>query len=659
MPGRFRPGTFMRLVAIDTETTGLDLFHGCLPFMLAGCDDQGQITSWRWRVDPKTRNVTSSNGDKLEIWEYLDQFDRIIFHNAKFDIRALEMLGVPLPKDIWDRVDDTILASHCLASLGPHDLKTLALKHCDILDDDEEALREACISARRFGEKMGWRIAKALDPHWPTTKTGLTWWAADMWMPGEIFQRVNTEEYEIPPEWEAVCETYCHRDVERTLALWYVFRDALHSQGLQSHYEVRRQLLRSTYLQEKRGLALRKFRCVPVQEKHTKLSAHHERECFRLVDNKIDNLDSPKQLTSALFEILGLPVIKRTPKTNNPSTDKDVLAELDLHCRPASRAGWFLRHLKGYRKRSHAAETVASYLMGCRPLGDNFGILHPNVNITGTAETRQSSNNPNGQNIAKGEGLPKEEMFNLRDLFGPPPGRLWYSHDYSNIEMRIFALLAGEQSLLDAFARGESAHLIIAEKLYPQLFDDCSRRGTNFKDDHPDLYQWVKNGNFSLIYGAGVDRADRTYHVQGAYKLIRREFKQIDRFMRTTQAEAAERGFVTTLGGYQLQVPDTAAHKAVNYKIQGSAGWAMNLAQNRVQQYLDETVDWHIIMQVHDELLTDCPQVHSLDIPYHIKALMERSGKDLGLDLPVEMHQIRVSWDQELPVPELKRSIPE
>lgn len=664
------------IIACDTETTGLDLWHGCKPFYFGGVDEKGVITSWRWRVNPYTREVSISNGDRAEIIEYLASADEIIWHNAKFDIRGLESIGIGLPSDIWQKSQDTILASHCLKSDGPHDLKNLALMHCDILDDDEDDLRDACIASRRIADKVGWIKAEPAAQWWPTQKTG-EWWKADCWMPFEAYWRTDEEIndqhdtlgglYDIPEGWRTVCETYANRDFERTLALWLVFRKMLDQDGLMGQYEISRRRLRATYRSETKGMTCRRWRTTAVKEKHSKLAAFHESECLKTVNNQIDNLESPKQLQAALYNILKLPVVKRTAKTGQPSTDKEVIEKLRDQIRPLSRGAWFLQHLGGYRKRSYAADSIESWERGGIPVFHNgeeklnngapyFVTEHFNINLTGTDTTRTSTN-PNGQNIAKGEGQPKEEGFNLRELFGPGPGRMWFTHDYSNIEMRIFAYLAGEESLLDAFERGESAHLIIAEKLYPKLFKSLSSP-EEFKKLYPHYYQWVKNGNFSLIYGAGIAKADATYHVPGAYRLIRREFKQIDAFMKVSQREANEHGYITTLGGYRLFIPDKKAHKAVNYKVQGSAGWAKTLAMVRIDEYLDTMPDYWQIMDIHDELLHDTPFAYQEEFPWRVKEIMERSGRDLGLPLPVEMATIPISWDAEVDIPPLQRKKP-
>lgn len=650
------------MIAFDTETTGLDSWHGCRPFIVSAIDENGKTTLWRQSVNPFTREVEPfSNGDKVSIFKLLDETDIVICHNAKFDIRMLEMSGIPLPKDIWDKIHDTILASHTLASAGPHGLKELGSRYLDISMDDEEATRIATLAARRIGKKLGWRIAEACDPHWPTLKSGQEWWKADLWMPHELKERVNHDKLDLDALGDDVTETYAIRDVERTIGLWVLFSDRLREIDQWKRYEVRRQNLHTCYKMESRGLTLRRFRTTPVRVKHETLAAKHQRECLITVREQIDNLNSPKQLSQALFSILGLPILRRTAKSGQPSTDKETLESLRDDCTPISKPGWFLKHLLAYRKRTHAGETVQSWENGAIPYDDplqkNFACLHHTINITGTDTTRPSSTNPNGFNVAKGEGLPAEEGFNLRDLFGPALNRVWYSHDYSNIELRIFAYEADETEFIQAFEAGLAVHLIVARELYPREFLQCEKDGVSFKVRYErTLYQWIKNGNFSLIYGAGVKKADRTYHLNGAYHKIRRRFKHIDEFMKYMHNEARTNGFITCLGGYRLQVPSDGPHKAVNYFVQGSAGWALWLSMNRIRQYLDTLVDHHLLLNIYDELIHDVPTSHAPIFPYHIKQLMEMSGDDLDIPLPVEMSRIRVSWDQDEDIPPLSTS---
>lgn len=661
------------ILGIDTETTGLDLWHGCRPFMVQTLTEEGLSKVWVWRVNPFTREPLIPKEDVTEISEYINSFDSLEFQNAKYDLRALEFIGVRLPS--WSKVDDVIIRSHCLRSLGPHDLKSTGIQFAGISDNDQEELRKACILARRVGKKLGWRIADEYDPHWPATKGGKkgensSWWAADMWMPREVALRPEAnellDEHQLKGL-ETVCYRYGTTDTLRTVLTAGVFSSAIRECGLEYQYDQRRQQLEVSYEMEREGTTLDINACKPVLEKHKRIANEMERECYRIVDNKINNLESPPQLKSALYSILGLPVVKRTKPSKThpggqPSTDKDTLDELIEHCEPGGDAENFIISLRAYRKRDKAAESVESYIRGSfrndciDKYIQRYVSLHPSFNITGTQTTRYSSSNPNGQNIALGKGLDPRENFNLRELFGPIPGFLWLSHDFSNIELRIFAYQAGETEFIDAFENGESVHLLVAAELYPAEFEQCLKDGTDFEEVYPQIYGWIKNGNFSLIYGAGARKADATYHLKGAYNRFRKRFKHIDRFMQVMHDQARREGYITCIGGYRLQVPHDGPHKAVNYYVQGSAGWAMCLAMNRVYDYCQGT-QHKMIMTIHDELVTKVSASSRwLMIAHKIAQLMESTGKDLGMPLPVKASVIRNNWGHEEKI-DLKKKI--
>lgn len=341
-------------------------------------------------------------------------------------------------------------------------------------------------------------------------------------------------------------------------------------------------------------------------------------------------------------------------------------------------------------------------------LQSGFLVLHPNFNITGSDTLRWSSTNPNQQNVSK------QEEWNLRQVYRPLPGREWYSGDYSNIELRIFAYACGDQQLIAAFEEGYSVHAIIFEVLWPNEFATARTEAIKLLSaaDRKDpkkvrnatgdiikvkyksnLYQWIKNGNFALIYGAGITKADRTYHQKGAYDKIRTRLPLIDSFMRLKNREALENGFVRALGcghklvrerqpdgtyeigrdyGYKLYVSADEPHKAVNYFVQPSAGWAISLAIRRVWEYLKQfnqtrlaqliglptpsMFGHYMTMQVHDELDFDfpvcnrtpsSPDAMNLMIIKEIKRIMESSGDDLGLPTPVEFARHTESWAKE------------
>lgn len=630
------------MVSLDTETTGPDLFHGCRPFMVTACTDTGDTNCWEWDVDPQTRIPKVRDRDLNEIEDLISDADSLIFHNAKFDIRGLEMIGL---KFSWDKVHDTLIASHVLDSAEDHGLKSLALRYLSVEDDDQNILKQSIRRARNmvrtkaWGHKK-WRTADKGDPHFPMLKSappGVGWQAFDTWLPRAV---ALDQEYPSDHPWWTVCSDYGIMDAERTMALWLVFSEALEEEGLLDLYETRRKLLKITYEMEDRGVTLHLDRAKKARMTYINLAYEKERDCYTIgALSSLTNVRSPVQLQTTLFDQLGVEPITRTKA--GWSTGANDLREMLLQEEPKSEPYKFIQSLLQYRELSKAVDYLESYMLGGIPYRiPSWLILHPGFNITGTATTRFSSSYPNAQNISKKEDL------NLRDVFGPLPGRIWYAADYDNIEFRIFAYGSEDKNLIESFEAGVSMHLLISELLHPKMF---KRLGPE-KFKKTQEYRWVKNGDFALIYGGFPRTVDRTYRVPGAYDRIKRMLPKVDSFIGEKEEEARRNGYVEILGGYRLQVTEKP-RKASNYYCQGSAGWVIILAMIRVAELLEKYKDHWMIMTIHDELVYDFPEPSgskSGNLPKMrgIKRLMEQSGEDLGLPTPISVERIKTTWAQ-------------
>jgi len=646
------------LVALDTEDTGVSLHHGCLPFFTSICDEEGTMNGWEWDVDPKTRLPNMPKKEVRQIHEvYRD--NRLVFHNAKFDVRAHYKAGIisfPEALKTLEDCEDTLIASHVLMSSAPHGLKDLAAEFLDISVEDQDALAEETIKARRIGKKKGWRIAGPHDPHWPHLKRashGSSWHYFDTWLPRAI---AKDEKYPKDHLWWNVLSTYGLLDAERTMGLWLIFEDALKEEGLWELYQTRKKLLSITFKMEENGITIDRRKLDKAVAQFSQANEDAERKCVRLANGKIDNLRSYPQLQGVLYGNFKLkPTAKMETKTGY-STNNDTIEELKLQVKTRSKAFHFMANLQAFRKTGKADDYLETYGKVSFPIGTDgcFLInptkskrgpnggnpswlrLFPNFNITGTKTTRLSSNDPNAQNISK------KENFNLRQVFCPAPGRVWFALDYMNIELRIFAYQSGDQRLIDAFEEGKSVHLVIGEQLHPKLFAKLGPEGFAKTEQ----YRWVKNGNFALIYGAGIARANATYRVPNAYQMIRKQLPLIDKFMASKNREAKQNGFVTTLGGYRLEVPRSKPHAAVNYFVQGSAGWGLIHALIGVNAYLDRLGDeFKMIMTVHDEIVLDFPKRKgNIAKIRRVKNLMETAGDVLGLPTPVDCDLIEDNW---------------
>ena len=470
------------------------------------------------------------------------------------------------------------------------------------------------------------------------------WWIVDTWLPATI---ARIKGYETSHPWHTVASTYGLLDPYRTLALYFLFQEGLREEGLEQLYQKRKQLMPVIHKMQRTGITYSPSRHKKLLTRFETLKEDHQTAAIQATGGKITNLNSQKQVTAVLYrdEGFGLPVVKET-KTGNPSADRDTLTELLDHTKERSKPYQFLTNLRDYRKCDKMRDYLTSYAAYAvqqryryRDRIYRYGLLHPNFNQTGPATTRWSSYWPNAQNISK------QEDYNLRYIFGPRAGREWLSFDYSNIELRIFAYASEDKQLVKAFEDGESMHMVIAKVLRPK---EVAKLGEE-KFKKTEGYRKTKNGNFSLIYGAGQRKADTTYGVPGAYKKIRKQLPNIDSFMEAKNQEALQYGYITTLGGYRLVVPEGRPHVAVNYFVQGSAGIFITDAIIRVHNYLTSLPEGKadLIMQVHDELDIDTEAPASLEIAKTVQTLMEQSGKDYGVPSPVEGSVISNNWSNE------------
>lgn len=633
----------------DTETTGPDVHHGSKPFMVTSCSQEAEIRMWEWDVNPMTREPIIPDKELRSLRKHISSSYHV-FHNTKFDVKMLAAVGAPV--ELGDRFHDTLVASHLISSNGSHGLKDLAMLFLEITDDDQQELREATIKSRVYGRRYGWRTAKAKDPHWPAIKKlsksksgdGDAWWVMDTWMPRAVAKH---EEFPEDHPWWTVCAKYGKQDAERTIALHLIFQEILADRKLEWLYNERRKCLDALNKMETTGVSCNRRSLTKTHKEFKTKADDAEAKCFALADHKIDNLGSTQQLQNVLFGNFELTGRKKT-KGGAWSTAREALEELRLELDDAEKPAQFIDALQETRGFAKAADYLESYSLFGIPVPPFHWYLFPSFNLTGTDTTRLSGNYPNMQNVSKQKGK------NVRKCFGPRPKRMWFSIDYSNIEMRIFAYESGDKNLIKAFEEGGSVHLIFAKALHPTLFDECLRKGKSFKDEYESTwYQWVKNGNFALIYGAGVRKANLTYRVPGAYDLIRRRLPLIDKLMKSKNHEAKQTGKVITRGGYPLNVPGDRPHVAVNYFVQGTAGVIMVLAINRVYAYLnsvnakilDPSKHFHMIMTIHDELVFDFPDTKQANtVIFEVAKIMASCGQYINIPTPVDVERHPKNW---------------
>ena len=319
-----------------------------------------------------------------------------------------------------------------------------------------------------------------------------------------------------------------------------------------------------------------------------------EQEVFTLADGEF-NINSPKQLQEILFQKLKLPILQKTP-TGQASTADNVLQELALDFE-------IPRIIIEYRSLSKLMSTYTSRLV--EQINSNTQRIHTSYNQTGAATGRLSSSEPNLQNIP----IRTVEGRRIRQAFIAPPGYQIISADYSQIELRLMAHISEDASLLHAFVHNMDIHKATAAEVWGVAIDQVTS----------EMRRNAKAINFGLIYGMSAFGLTRQLGIErrAAQDYIDRYFARypgVKAYMDNTRAQAKEQGFVETLWGRRLYLPDinasqvmrqkAAERMAINAPLQGSAADIIKLAMIRIDAWLrDEKINAKMIMQVHDELV--------------------------------------------------------
>ena len=348
------------------------------------------------------------------------------------------------------------------------------------------------------------------------------------------------------------------------------------------------------------------------------------------------NLGSPKQIQEILFERQKLPVKKKTP-SGQPSTDEDSLAELALdHPLP--------RLILEHRALSKLKSTYTDKLP--KSVNAKTGRVHTTYSQTTAVTGRLSSNDPNLQNIP----IRTPAGRRIRECFIAPPGAKIVSADYSQIELRIMAHLSGDENLRRAFREGEDVHRATAAEVFGMPLDKVGN----------DERRVAKVINFGLIYGMssfgvaqnlGIDRGTAQTYVDRYFA----RFPGAKRYMDETRKKAKEIGYVETVFGRRLWLPElksgapvrrqAAERAAINAPMQGTAADLIKLAMIAVQKWLDEAkLKALLIMQVHDELVLEVPDVEVASVRGQLVELMQ-SVHRLDVPLIVEVG-VGENWDK-------------
>ena len=344
------------------------------------------------------------------------------------------------------------------------------------------------------------------------------------------------------------------------------------------------------------------------------------------------NINSTQQFGHILFDKLGLPPVKKT-KTGY-STSAEVLEKLRGR-HPIVEAVLDYRQL---------AKLKSTYVDGLMKVIAPDGRIHTSFQNTVTATGRLSSTEPNLQNIPVRTELGAE----LRKMFVAPEGKVLVDADYSQIELRLLAHIAGDEHMIAAFRSGEDIHTVTASQVF----------GVPLESVTHEMRRRAKAVNFGIVYGIsdfslsqdiGVTRAEAREYMEKYFE----KYSGVHAYMTRVVEQAKENGYVSTLMGRRRWLPELKSSNfnlrsfgervALNMPIQGTAADIIKLAMIKVRdRLLSEGLEARLVLQVHDELIVECPECETERVKELLEGEMEHVV-ELALPLTAEAHAGR-SW---------------
>ena len=576
-----------KLTALDTETTDLDQMQARLVGISFACET-GQAAyiplghSYAGAPDQLPLDEVLA---KLKPWLESEQHGKLGQH-LKYDRHVFANHGIAL-RGI---VEDTLLQSYVLESDKPHELGSLAARHCGLKTIPYDDLTGKGVNRISFAQVA--------------VEQAALYGAEDSDVTLRVYQVLSPRLAEA----ERLGKLYREIELPTAAALFRMERNGvlIDSRALaQQSDEIGRRLL------------------------EIEAEAH-------ILAGQPFNLNSPKQLAEILFNQQGLPVVKKTP-SGTPSTDEEVLQQL-------AQDYPLPKMLLEHRSLAKLKGTYTDKLP--KMVNAATGRVHTNFSQATAVTGRLASNDPNLQNIP----VRTAEGRRIRSAFIAAPGSKIVSADYSQIELRIMAHLSDDERLLQAFMQGEDVHRATAAEIF----------GITPLEVASEQRRAAKVINFGLIYGMSAFGLARELGLErsAAQAYMDRYFTRypgVAHYMEETRAAARDQGYVETVFGRRLWLPEIrssnagrrqgAERAAINAPMQGTAADLIKLAMLAVQRWLDEAaLKTRLILQVHDELVLEVPEDELVIVRDNLPRLMQGVGK-LKVPLLVEVG-VGNNWDE-------------
>ncbi|TNJ41413.1 DNA polymerase I [Phaeobacter sp. B1627] len=572
-------------VAVDTETTGLDEMVADL-VGISLCVLPGQAC-----YVPLTHKAGSSD----------DLFGSDDLAEGQMPLaQALEMLKPVLE-------DDAILK---IGQNMKYDAKIFIRNGIEVAPIDDTMLLSYALNGGRHGHGMDTLSERYLD-HQPIPIKSLLGSGKS----AITFDRVPV----------ADATPYAAEDADITLRLWQHFKPQLHQKQVTTVYEtLERPLVPVLAQMERHGIKVDRDTLSRMSNAFSQKMAALEDEIHSLAGESF-NVGSPKQLGEILFDKMSLPGGKKG-KTGAYATGADILEDLATeHELPARVLDW--------RQLSKLKSTYTDALQD--HINPDTGRVHTSYLQTGANTGRMASSDPNLQNIP----VRSEEGRRIREAFVAEEGNVLLSLDYSQIELRILAHVAGIDALKQAFADGHDIHAMTASEVFDVPLDEMT----------PDIRRKAKAINFGVIYGISGFGLARNLRIprseaQGFIDRYFERFPGIRQYMDDTVAFAKDHGFVQTLFGRKIHTPEIAAkgprasfakRAAINAPIQGTAADVIRRAMVRMPEAIAH-LPVRMLLQVHDELLFEVPEGHVEETIETARKIMEGAADPaVHMDVPL------------------------
>lgn len=606
-----------KFLAIDTETTGLSTWHGDRPFAVSACEiwmingvpDTSLMRDYYWRGRVyKDRSVYWSDGCLRDIQQTIDRLDFLVFFNAKFDIRMLESIGISIRKPY----EEVSFMVKCLYSeLQAFNLKFLSEKILDYPVKDQADLRALVRRARKQAKQDGWKTHTTVD--------------ADYFLPGDYLGQ------------DAECEIYARLDAERTAALYLVARQQLDNDSLSDKvYKRELKLLEVVRQMEHTGIHISERRLEYHKDRLSKELQDLRKSILEISNGIVENPRSRLQVLE-FMESLKLPALSTTAKGDwsaSTETLKDTAkwVHKNMSWSPkAFTAQLFIQSMLAFRK----AETHRSFVDLYHTLAvedlESGRCIHGSFNQYGAQTGRFSASDPNLQNVDD----------SLRDIFIPRPGHYFVFIDFNQIEMRLFALLSRDKTLLEAATSGEDIYTWTAIQAWGKQETEEKQKEMRSK---------AKGIALGKIYGLGVDKAmelagyDEGDHLMETFE---ERFPGIQEYIHRRSIQAGTAGYIRTLSGRRVGVPRDKTYKAVNYEDQGTAADLLKISMLKTHRICQrQKHPCRLLVPVHDEIIFEVSdKIPQRKIIPKLANTMANSG--LPIPTPVSASYSYTSWKKE------------